>query len=130
MKNSLDKALKQTFDRRLFSSCGWSLTTSPSCWAAAFLVTGVVPVSSRINKRSSLKTDDNKQNNGNITDHAQWTALNKYAGSSSSTFGAVMCKDHFLVLDLMRTVMYYLYLHISVLYCSLWEMISHWHLYG
>lgn len=49
---------KHTFVRRLFSSCGWSLTTSPSCWAAAFRVTGVVPVSSRINSRSSLKTEN------------------------------------------------------------------------
>lgn len=51
----LGKRMKHTFDRRLLSSCGWSLTTSPSCWAAAFLVTGVVPVSSRINRRSSLQ---------------------------------------------------------------------------
>lgn len=27
----LDKAIKNTFARRLVSSCGWSLTTSPSC---------------------------------------------------------------------------------------------------
>lgn len=73
MKDSLDKAIKLTFDRRLLSSCGWSLTTSPSCWAAAFLVTGVVPVSSRINKRSSLKRGYKKQSrvNRHITDHAK-----------------------------------------------------------
>lgn len=45
---------ERTFARRLLNSCGCSLTTSPSCWAAALRVTGVVPVSSRINSRSSL----------------------------------------------------------------------------
>lgn len=87
-----------TFDRRLLSSCGWSLTTSPSCWAAAFLVTGVVPVSSRINRRSSLKTGLQKpadKVNRNVTDDAEHTASNQQLpGSFPLTLNAVLFKDH------------------------------------
>ena len=43
-----------TLFRRFCSSCGWSFCTSPSCFAAAFRVTGVEPVSNSSKRRSSL----------------------------------------------------------------------------
>ena len=44
-----------TLARRFVNSCGWNFWTSPSCFAAVFLVAGVEPVSRINSSLSSLQ---------------------------------------------------------------------------
>lgn len=86
---------QHTFVRRLFSSCGWSLTTSPSCWAAAFRVTGVVPVSSRINSRSSLKTGNKTRQDEQKTTEKLYVI--DCVGSTSQPKSALLISDSLVI---------------------------------